>query len=260
LDETVATLSAAYCARIDAAHPGALTGLYLVGSIALGDYRPGISDVDFIAVLDPPLSEDAIVALHNGLRAQIGAPYFDGIYVDAQALARDPRTVAPGFSVVEGHVRGPDRDERHPVTWLTLARHGIAIRGRASSVDWVWSDLAAAQQHARENLRSYWQRQLDWHRSQLEASASLTDDMVVWAVLGVGRLHAMIAAGLLLSKGQAAEYERAAFPDHQPIIVEAMLLRLGQPVVTSFRTPAARHQAVIDFLDAVIADGLAWSD
>ena len=257
MDETVSALCATHCAHIDAAHPGALVGLYLVGSIALGDYRPGASDVDFIAVLNQGLSRDDIIALHESLQTQFSRPHFDGIYVDT--LTHDPRLMVPGFSVVDGHVRGPDREERHAVTWLTLARHGIAIRGRAPSADWVWNDVAAAQQHARENLGSYWRRQLDWHRSQLEVPGPLSDDMLVWAVLGVGRLHAMIAKGLLLSKGHAGEYERAIFPAHQAIIAEAIALRLGQHPVTSFGTPVERHAAVVDFLDAVIADGLAYS-
>ena len=258
LDQTVAELSAAYCDLMDRRHPSALAGLYLVGSIALGDYRAGTSDVDFIAVLARQLSRDDIAALHSELQAKHASPYFDGIYVDAAALAQDPRTIAPGFSVVAGQLRGPDRDERHPVTWLTLARHGIAIRGPRPTLDWVWSSLAAAQQHARENLGSYWQRQLDWHRSQLEASTPPTDEMIVWAVLGVGRLHAMITAGLLLSKSGAADYEHATFPSHRPIIAEAAALRPGQPIETAFGTPAARHQAMIDVLDEVVADGLAW--
>lgn len=50
--------------RLGAVTPG-LTGVYLGGSLALGDYLPGRSDVDIAAVTDGPLADavkDAIVA------------------------------------------------------------------------------------------------------------------------------------------------------------------------------------------------------
>jgi hypothetical protein len=39
-----------YLALVDAAAPGVVEGLYLVGSVALDDFHPRASDVDFIAV------------------------------------------------------------------------------------------------------------------------------------------------------------------------------------------------------------------
>ena len=34
--------------------PGLIQGLYLVGSVALDDFRPRTSDIDFVAVTGPP--------------------------------------------------------------------------------------------------------------------------------------------------------------------------------------------------------------
>jgi hypothetical protein len=203
------------------------------------------------------LARQDVIALHERLRSQFSRPHFDGIYVDAGALTQDPRQIAPGFSVIDSQVRGPDHDERHPVTWLTLARHGIAIRGRAPSPDWIWTDLAAARQHARDNLRSYWQKQLDWHRRQQNLHAPLSGDTLVWIVLGVGRLHALIAQGLLLSKSGAVEYETATFPAHRTIIAEAAALRTGRTPASAFQSEGARYAAMLDFLEAVITDALA---
>ena len=54
LDPGVAALLAAYLAHLDKALPGRLEGLVLFGSLALDDYRPGQSDVDFLALASVP--------------------------------------------------------------------------------------------------------------------------------------------------------------------------------------------------------------
>jgi hypothetical protein len=47
-----------YLRQVDMAIPGAIHGFYVVGSIALGAFRPGRSDVDFVAVLGDRLFGD----------------------------------------------------------------------------------------------------------------------------------------------------------------------------------------------------------
>ena len=49
-----------YLELIDAALPERIAGLYLTGSIALGDYRPGQSDIDFVAVTNNRLSAEEL--------------------------------------------------------------------------------------------------------------------------------------------------------------------------------------------------------
>ncbi|MQY11739.1 hypothetical protein SRB5_18580 [Streptomyces sp. RB5] len=52
----------------------AVDALWLHGSLALGDYREGVSDIDAVAVLREPLSRqqrDAVTALHRGLQREI---------------------------------------------------------------------------------------------------------------------------------------------------------------------------------------------
>ncbi|MFI6172557.1 nucleotidyltransferase domain-containing protein [Nocardia sp. NPDC051052] len=46
VEDTVET----YLASVDAEAPGLIEGLYLEGSLALNDFRPDASDIDFVAV------------------------------------------------------------------------------------------------------------------------------------------------------------------------------------------------------------------
>jgi predicted nucleotidyltransferase len=86
----------AYLAAIDAHLPDRLSAFYLVGSIALGDYRPGASDIDFVAVTPTLLVNtelETLAALHVVLHAAMPSLFLSGIYVTPDDLLRDPRTL-----------------------------------------------------------------------------------------------------------------------------------------------------------------------
>lgn len=47
-----------YLSAVDVAAPGLVTGLHLVGSAVLDDFRPDVSDVDFVAEIAQDLAAD----------------------------------------------------------------------------------------------------------------------------------------------------------------------------------------------------------
>jgi len=53
----------AYLRAIDAEAPGLVEGLYLTGSVSLGDFRAHTSDIDFVAVTANSPDAAAIAAL-----------------------------------------------------------------------------------------------------------------------------------------------------------------------------------------------------
>src|SRR6266496_5875858 len=85
-----------YVELADRALPGGIEGLYLVGSIALGDYRAGQSDIDFVAVGGNVLTErerERLRDVHAGLLDAVPKPWFDGIYVTWEDLRKDPTVI-----------------------------------------------------------------------------------------------------------------------------------------------------------------------
>jgi Nucleotidyltransferase domain len=50
-------------ARLDRALPGRVAGFYVVGSACMGAFRPGRSDIDFVAVLDGELTATDLARL-----------------------------------------------------------------------------------------------------------------------------------------------------------------------------------------------------
>jgi hypothetical protein len=54
LPRQVQRLVSHYLRIVDAALPGLVEAMYVVGSAALGDFQPAVSDADFVAVTRQP--------------------------------------------------------------------------------------------------------------------------------------------------------------------------------------------------------------
>ncbi|MDQ2741963.1 MAG: nucleotidyltransferase domain-containing protein, partial [Chloroflexota bacterium] len=84
MPEQVSVLVERYLQLVDEALPERIEGLYLVGSIALNDFKAGSSDIDFVSVTRDRLSPrelDRLEKLHASLRVEHRRPWFSGIYV-----------------------------------------------------------------------------------------------------------------------------------------------------------------------------------
>src|SRR3954453_4846085 len=93
LPPPVESLVTAYLELVDAELPGLIEGLYLTGSLALDDFRPGRSDIDFVAVTAVPVEPSTLASLgqvHSLLSTRLPRPLLEGIYVTLDDLARDP--------------------------------------------------------------------------------------------------------------------------------------------------------------------------
>jgi hypothetical protein len=258
LPVVVQTLVDAYLNAVAAAVPGLVEGLYLVGSVALADFQPQHSDIDFVAVTagrPSPAARKALRRVHTHLRPR--RPFFDGIYVTWQDLAADPRTIPPGPGVHEGRLYAYGRGERHPVTWHLLGQQGIACHGPAIADLALWRDAAGLAAWTDRNLDTYWQRWLDRGRRLYtpQGLAGLTAWACAWCVLGVSRLHYTLATGAIASKTGAGLYARGAFPaGWQRVIDEALRIRRGVERRSLYRSPLARRRDVWTFMEMVIAD------
>ena len=128
--------------------------LWVAGSLATGDYVPGVSDLDLVAVTEGPVDGSRRVvlsSLHDELdRGEAAGLDLGCVYVDETALpertARHP-TWTHG-SMVERILSGVTRAE--------LARYGYAALGRppAEVIPEVTDDDVRLA--AREELTGYW--------------------------------------------------------------------------------------------------------
>ena len=61
--ERVREIVDAYLEAVDDEAPGLVEGLYLTGSIALGEFRPHTSDIDFLAVTANAPTQSRVLSL-----------------------------------------------------------------------------------------------------------------------------------------------------------------------------------------------------
>jgi Domain of unknown function (DUF4111)/Nucleotidyltransferase domain len=110
-------------------------GMYLSGSLALGDFDPHSSDIDLVIVTDAPLSDDLFAALQemHARFAAGGSPWaakLEAVYIPEQALRRDAPTGAV-YPVLE-KCRALVMDHLESgwsVQCYTLREHGLAVAG-----------------------------------------------------------------------------------------------------------------------------------
>ena len=69
LPSEVSVTMSGYARLVDEKLPERIRGLYLTGSLALDDYRPGRSDIDFVAVSDTALEPSAPTRVRAALEA-----------------------------------------------------------------------------------------------------------------------------------------------------------------------------------------------
>lgn len=211
-----------------------LRGLYLVGSVALGDFRPGRSDIDFVALLDGPPGEadtQALGRVHAAL-AQAGGPHFDGVYLPIDALRQPPEPGAVLPFSEDGQLRtGEPCREVSPVLWRCLARSGRPILGATPAALGVADDDAALRAHTLADLDGYWRPWIEECDAALAAKApdaACDAKTLERGVLSVSRSLCTLATGRIVSKSEGGRFVMDRLPeDHRQAVWDALDSRDG---------------------------------
>jgi hypothetical protein len=212
---------------------GWVTDLLVAGSLATGDYVPGVSDLDLVALTEGPVGatqQEILASLHRDLDQGAAEGLDLGcVYVDAGRLG-DLGALHPTWthgSLVQRSLSGVTRAE--------LVRHGFAVLGRPPAAVLPEMTDDDVRRAARAELCGYWAhaaRRPLWWLDPVIADLGLTS-------MARGR-HAL-QTGQLLTKTQAIEQA------HAPVWLKDQLRarRQGQRVAS----PRART-ALIAWRDA----------
>ncbi|KAA5835988.1 aminoglycoside adenylyltransferase domain-containing protein [Saccharopolyspora hirsuta] len=257
MHQRAAELVADYLDLVDAEAGGLVTGLYLEGSVSLGDFRPHASDVDFIAVSEEPPDSAAIAALER-VHARLAdrRPHFDGAYLTWRDLAVGPAAAVGRPSIEEARFRTTS-GRLSPVTWHTLARYGVTCRGPAVAEVDVWSDAAELAAWQDANLDEYWGRLLSRtaHLADRPGPFARTDAATAWTVTGVARLHYTLSTGDITSKDGAGRHALRVFPEQWHRVVRGGLrVHRAENDQSLYPDARTRWRDVLAFGEMVIAD------
>lgn len=255
----VARVTTRYLTLVDAAVPGIVDGLYVVGSVALDDFCPSASDIDFIAVTHVPASEQVrrrLAGVHRDLAVELKEPALEGIYVTVDELNRSPLKTA-GLRYHDGKLTVGEGG-RSPVEWSTLAHHGVTVRGVDPAELGVFVDEAELIEWTLDNLDQYWARWVAQSKKLTSRTAltMLTDWGVAWGVLGVSRLCYTAATGKVISKTGAGRYALSTFPDRwRRILDEALQCRATRPTApVAWPIPWRRRREAVAFMEAAVEE------
>jgi hypothetical protein len=200
-----------------------LVGTWFVGSIALGGYVSGQSDLDIVAVCTPPLDDDTRAGLAERLlETTVDCPARGlELTLYRAEVASSPAQDADFEVNVNGGPR-MDRDvhlssRAAPRFWYVLDRavahrHGVAISGPPAAE--VFSDVP------RQVLLEMMGESMRWHREHERAT--------LYSVLNAARAWRFAVDDVLGSKLEGAAWARRRWSD--PSLIDAAVdLRHGRP-------------------------------
>lgn len=197
--------------RIRAILGGQFVGMYLYGSLAIGDFDPAGSDIDYLVVTCGDLTDDQFSSLQEMHRQfdRGGSPWaarVEAAYLPRKALNQSPAKEVHYPQVEKGTVlfRGPLEDgwtfQRH-----TLLHHGIVLYGPGLGT--------LIQAVSLEEMRQAAYAIMDGWLEQSRGNA----EWIAWArrreaqsfmVLTLCRLLYSLGTGEVTSKPEAARWAR----------------------------------------------------
>jgi hypothetical protein len=236
----VASALGTYLEIADSTVPGLIEGLYVVGSYALDDWQPGRSDIDIVAVLAEPATDEDFGGLRTTqalLNEHQPVPYIDGPYLSWADLISAPATGLHRPWTLDGELHHDgDCFEINPVTWYTLATYGVTVRGPAAEKLNIWHEVEERVRFVIDNLSTYWHQLSESVVEACEQPDSSFDlASFEWCALGALRLHYTAFTGDVTSKRGAGEYGIVVTPDylHDTLLAALAARASGEGEVTT---------------------------
>lgn len=202
-----------------------LVALYLCGSLALGDFDPASSDVDFLAVTDdalPAATIDRLRAMHDAIGASDHpfARRLEGTYIP-RAEMQHPDGQYPIARTDDPFIVGT-LDSGWVFQRAILHAHGVVVYGPPPQTmigPVTPEELRAA---IYDHLNTWWASRLDapeWMRPR---------DYQAYTILTMCRVFYTLERGALCSKPQAAAWAQTAYPEWKPLIERALAWRIDR--------------------------------
>lgn len=231
-------------ARLTSVLGGNLTGVYVGGSLAFGDFDPASSDIDLLVVTEQPVSGaqlNELAAVHRDV-AQMHphwAKRLEVSYMPRAAVRRHQPNDCLHPTVGETWPFGLDvHDEGWIIQRWIVREHGLALSGPAPAT--LIDDVSADElrQATLTLLRNDWSRRLqtpEWFATRRYQA---------YGVLTMCRTEYTLATGRVATKPAAAAWARTALPHRADLIERAIRWRAS--------TLPGKPDETLDFIAEVV--------
>jgi predicted nucleotidyltransferase len=232
-------------------------GLYLYNSVAMGNFEPLYSDIDFTVILNDKLTSIEVGALRD-LHRSYGLNYtyggkLDGMYLQYHMLGKLNEDIGKYPYVSGAKLYEAGYYDINYVTWWSLKTYEMAIASPSIVEALSEVNFSHVEQTMVYNLDEYW-------LPKLERPDLFEDDMwVEFAVVTLSRIIYTLEHGDLIGKTSACQYILDVHDEWPDIINEALAIRnlKGQTVICDIDL---RRDQTIAFMDEMIHYGKTLLD
>lgn len=201
-------------------------GLYLYNSVALGKFEPKGSDIDFVVILNRPLSTEVLgqlALLHREIEQSF--PYgerLDGMYLLKENIGKGNGDMLPYPYANGGDFYNEGFYDVNNVTWWVIKEHECAIESPSLKKHLENFSFDSVLKTLSYNVHQYW-------APKLKTPEIFAEDMwVEFSVLTLSRIYYTLDTGNIISKREACLSYMDAQPHWQDVIEEALAVREGE--------------------------------
>jgi predicted nucleotidyltransferase len=204
-------------------------GLYIHGSLAVGDFNPKRSDVDFLVVTKGNLPGELLpelASMHARLSAS-GLPWADkleGSYIPQASLrSHDPAHVDHPALRVDGSFAVDGHGYEWVIQRHVLRQHGVVLAGPPLQdlIDPIQPD--ELRQAARATLEEWWAPMLE------DPSRLRSREYQAYAALTMCRILYTLRYGAVVTKSQAPRWAQAELGEPWTGLIEQALSWPDEP-------------------------------
>lgn len=236
LPKSVEKIIEAFCHNLEHYHVK-IDAIYLYGSVALGGYIEGSSDIDFIAILGEPLSENDVQSIslaHQQIEDRFPQRDVMGTYLLKSDIGKSQNEISNLLTYYnkEIHTNGYGADI-NPITWWTIKHYNLQVYGSTVALDYEIG-VKSLLTYVIDNLNSYW---IGWierleeqlkiaHEVELNMNSKQFDQVVEWCTLGMLRQLYTLKEHDIKSKVEAGYYGLSIVPEQwHGLIYEAINIK-----------------------------------
>jgi hypothetical protein len=201
-----------------------LIGLYLTGSLTYGDFDPGSSDIDFLAVLSKELYDEqlnAITTMHTRIGDAIPhwAKRLEGSYITKDLLATKDRPEKARPYINAGEIHHYRYGNEWMVNLYALQECGVVLIGPEPNDIVPHIDIENVRAASRQDLIDEWLPKLD-DPEAFQGAGYDSDHLRAYAVLTLCRILHRAKHDGIASKRVAAKWVKDSYGEPWRSLVE----------------------------------------